>query len=417
MRKGIIAGAVMAAVMLGGAACSQAQTGGGGSGGGGKPTATYGCTLPTTPPAASAGKADFAVYSWQTFIALNWPMQAGKRGVPDCGKTIGGGGPTVWQSYRTVESIFLPGARDPGPWNTPMSPASLSQSAKASKVVMSSAMGGVLQPVGGWLIDQNGNPTYYDIAVNQASYDYIRSNGFYNANTVNSSRTIAFPNGTIEIKAAWRILTPAEDASRYLTMSAQVVTFDAKGNPNPGAPKTATLGLVGLHAITKAPGFPQWIWATFEQVDNVTAPPTGRASYSDPKAPASAVNKTPCQPGVLPCTPKAGTTFQTPDPLTRVTPIDPAVATVNAAVQKQFGSTFLKYYQLVGTQWPADPGDPGNPLGTPTPNILANVTMESYLQPTSSCMACHSTAVSGSNRYKSDFSFLFIHAQAPAAGN
>lgn len=411
MRKRIIAGAALAAVLLCGPAASWAQSAPARTAAG----ATYGCQLPQKPPPPSGSTSDFAVYAWQTFIALNWTAAAGNRGVPDCRKALGSAGATVWQSYRTIESIFLPGARDPGPWNAPMSPVTLSQSAKTSKVVMASAMGTVLQPVGGWLIDQNGNPTFYEIAVNQSSYDYIRSNRFFNADIVNASRTIAFPAGTLEVKASWRILTPAEDASRYLTMSAVVDTFDSQGKPN--GTKPATLGLVGLHAIIKAPGFPQWIWATFEQVDNLTAPPKGKPTYFDPKAPATSVNKSPCKVGVLPCAPRDGTTFQTPNPLTRITPIDPQVAAVSKAVQQQYGSTFVKYYELVGTQWPTDPGDPGNPLGTPMPNILANVTMESYLQPTSSCMACHSTAVSGSNRYKSDFSFVFIHAQAPKAGN
>ena len=30
-----------------------------------------------------------------------------------------------------------------------------------------------------------------------------------------------------------------------------------------------TMGLVGLHIVSKTPARPQWIWSTFEQVDNV----------------------------------------------------------------------------------------------------------------------------------------------------
>jgi hypothetical protein len=371
----------------------------------------YGCHVPASPPAAQAGESDFAVYSWQMFVALNWPELNGQRGVPNCRKPLGAAGATVWQSYRRVESIFLPDAKNPGSWNTPLSRPLLLQDSKASQAVLQSALGGVLQPVGGWLIDQRTHPTYYEIADNRISYDYIVKNDLYNGNVVNADRPIAFPDGTMEVKASWRILTPKDDRSRYLTMAATVATFDSQGRPK--GKTSALLGLVGLHIIVKPTGFPQWIWSTFEQVDNLVAPPRGLASYLDPKAPAGAVNQSPCQPGVLPCTPKAGATFQTPDPLTRMTPVSRAVDLINKTVQAKFGATFVKYYELVGTQWPSDPSDPGNPLGTPTPNVLANVTMESYIQPTSSCMACHSTAVSGSNRYKSDFSFLFIHAKAP----
>ncbi|MDZ5646028.1 hypothetical protein [Nitrospirillum sp. BR 11828] len=401
-----IAIAAVAALGLGlGALPAQAQPAGGNA-----------CQFPTTPPPPSGDAGAFATYAWQMFIALNWTPQVGDRGVPDCTKPLGGStSGTVWQTYKTVDEIFLPNAQNPGPWNSSLTATLFKQTAKASTAVQTSAMGTVMQPVGGWLIDQAGNPTYYEIAANRVSYDYIVANGFYNANTVNAARNIAFPEGATEIKASWRILTALDDTSRYLTLAATVETFDANGKPN--GTKAATLGLVGLHIIVKAKGYPQWIWSTFEQVDNVTPAPNGKASYSDPNAKPSDVNQSPCQVGVLPCTPKPGKTFQTPDPLTRVTAIPSAVAAINQQIQAQYGSTFVKYYELVATQHPADPGDPGNPLGTPTPNLLANVTMESYLQPTSSCMACHSTAVSGPSRYKSDFSFLFIHAQAPKSGH
>jgi hypothetical protein len=375
-----------------------------------------GCEFPVSPPPPNASASDFASYGWRMFIALNWTPKAGQRGEPDCAKPIGSGSATVWQTYKQVDEIFLPNARNPGPWNTPSRGLSLRQTAKASDAVLKSPFGSVIQPVGGWLTDQFGNPTYYEIAVNRASYDYIVANQLYNANIANANRAIAFPDGTVEVKAAWRILTKGnDDFTRYLTRSATVATFDANGKPTGTA--AATIGLVALHITVKPKGYPQWIWSTFEQVDNVTAPPAGKASYADPKAPPAAVNQSPCQVGVLPCTPKPGNTFQTSDPLTRVTAIAPDVANVNQTVQALYSGAFVRYYELVGTQRPADPADPGNPLGTPTPNILANVTLESYIQPTSSCMACHSTAVSGGNRFKSDFSFLFIHAQAPQAGH
>jgi hypothetical protein len=352
------------------------------------------------------------------FIALNWPLQTGQRGEPNCtlpfGKTGTNGAPltTVWQSYKFVDEIFLPHAQHPGPWNSTMpTQVHLSEIAKASKAANNSPIGAIMQPVGGWLIDQQGNPTFYQIAANEISYNYIVNNGLYNANTANSDSNIDFPWDTTEIKASWRVLTKAEDKTRYLTMDATIDTFDDKGNPT--GTKAATLGLVGLHIINKAAGFPQWIWSTFEQVDNVVAPPNGKASYMNPNATPTEVNQSPCAGNAIPCKPRSGKTFHSPDPLTRMTPISAGTATVNGNAQNKYANTFAKYYQLVTTQWPADPNDPGNPAGTPTPNVAANVTMESYIQSTSSCMACHSTAVSGPARNRADFSFLFIHAQEP----
>ncbi len=66
------------------------------------------CQPPSTAPAANASQDLFDQYSWQLFIAVNWPAQAGQRGDPDCSKQPGDPGYTVWQTYKTVEETFLP---------------------------------------------------------------------------------------------------------------------------------------------------------------------------------------------------------------------------------------------------------------------------------------------------------------------
>jgi hypothetical protein len=55
------------------------------------------------------------------------------------------------------------------------------------------------------------------------------------------------------------------------------------------------------------------------------------------------------------------------------------------------------------------------PDGTPTPGTVANVVLESYIQPTSSCMDCHSTARVPNNNIKTNYSFIFLFAQRPSA--
>src|SRR5690606_19051587 len=106
--------------------------------------------------------------------------------------------------------------------------------------------------------------TYFEIATNEISYDYIRSNQFYDATVVNQATTVQFPDGALEIKAAWRIMTGV-DESRFHTLRTRVMTFDDSGNPT-GTYVKQTVGLVGLHIVYKAKGFPQWVWATFEHV-------------------------------------------------------------------------------------------------------------------------------------------------------
>ncbi|AOS37929.1 hypothetical protein A0U95_03915 [Pseudomonas brassicacearum] len=386
------------------------------------------CQPPSTAPAASASQDLFDQYSWQLFIAVNWPAQAGQRGDPDCSKQPGDPGYTVWQTYKTVEETFLPRGADPGPWNTPQLAKSLGI-INIAALKNSSQVNAVDQAVGGWLIDQAGNPTYYDISANETSYNYIVANQFYNADVVSRANNIYFPYGVIEVKSSWRILTPNDNASRYLTMLARVATFDDQGQRT--GVTEAYLGLVGLHVITKVNGYPQWIWSTFEQIDNVPPktlvngawvdqPTSGTAySYFNASAPAATLNQSPCdwqtQGAHLVCVPKPGTTFQTPNPLNRYTPIAEITNEVNARYRSDPGlqRSVLKYYQLITTQRPLMPDNPSNPLGQPTPALSANVTMESYIQPNSSCMNCHSMATPVKSPYKSDYSYLFKFANSP----
>src|SRR5580692_7419618 len=68
---------------------------------------------------------EFDCLAWQDFIYLMWPAQANQRGVPDPNRKLGASGPTVWESYRTADTVFLPGGLDPGPWQQPQLIATL----------------------------------------------------------------------------------------------------------------------------------------------------------------------------------------------------------------------------------------------------------------------------------------------------
>src|SRR6185503_9376083 len=78
------------------------------------------------------------------------------------------------------------------------------------------------------------------------------------------------PTGSIELKAAWKILTPAEQAGgTFYTTQAIVYNDDANPpSPSPGQ-NPVTLGLVALHIIHKTKLQPHWLWSTFEHMNNV----------------------------------------------------------------------------------------------------------------------------------------------------
>jgi len=118
---------------------------------------------------------DFDVYSWNTFIALNWP--AGADGNADPSQKIGqkGDNDTVWEHYRDVSDVFLPGGAQPT-WN---GPAPIPDACKAlnkgnlqvvtqvgKNLLTPTVVSATSQPFNtGPIIDQNGVFTRFQILV------------------------------------------------------------------------------------------------------------------------------------------------------------------------------------------------------------------------------------------------------------
>src|SRR5262245_2222436 len=80
-------------------------------------------TQPTITPTFQFSNGEFTnlgfeCQMWQNFIYVNWPALPGQRGMPNTKAKFSAPGPTVWESYKTVEQVFLPGAANPGPWDT-----------------------------------------------------------------------------------------------------------------------------------------------------------------------------------------------------------------------------------------------------------------------------------------------------------
>ena len=151
------------------------------------------------------------------------------------------------------------------------------------------------------------------------------------------------------------------------------------------------MGMVGIHIVQKTPFAPQWIWSTFEQIDNVSPI---KGDQVDPKLPPIAprftnpgcpveetfcfwrpflapvlFNPTPCCPNAeLNRFPGLGFSRTTPNQITRLDPIQgsglnqkfqPILAdiqkTLLAEKKSPGGPPFpppFQYYVLVNTQWP-----------------------------------------------------------------
>jgi hypothetical protein len=392
---------------------------------------------------------DFDVFSWQSFVALNWPL--------DQSRTIGsapdGDNPTVWGTYIESYEVFLPDGQTPA-WDSRSVPPICQADSTGAKAnlpvfrmttkVSDQVLNFSQQAFGtGPLIDQRGEYVRYSINLNQDAFNYILNNNLYNKEGQANFADVNFPIaasapspaaspaasptvGSIVLKTAWRILdaTKGDVLSRYHKIDAYVYTPPSGDPPTKPSCERKTLGLVGFHIAHKTASAPQWVWSTFEQVDNVqvgqNAPVGLKPSFFNPDCKDCKVNKPPPKPW----NPNVTTT---PSQVTRVIPIDEATKQLNtqwqgflAAVNK---NSVWQFYELVSTQWPTQPPpsptpSPYNqhPTGAPAPQFLANTTIETYIQgkvpnTSSSCIMCHNNATTTTGKF-SDFSYLLERAQS-----
>ncbi len=378
---------------------------------------------------------------WQTFIYLNWPAKSGQRGIPDTSALFGAAGTTVWESFLTEEQVFLPNGAQPQPWNNQVVNATLpkevasevatgsmrmlTRTAKVSPTVAklqatlkarkspNIPLDEITQADGNILYDQQKNPVYYDVAMNKTQYDYITQNSLYNATTQATfakTTNIILPSGSIEVKAAWKVLTAAEASSGRFHLAKGYVPGSADG-------KAVTIGLVGFHIFASGGKQNAGLWSTFYQVDNAPLMgATGKQAYSF----NNPMSKTP-----------VNTKGTNPTQVVQVFPDDVNAAKINAQAQKIITQGYAKspwqYYAMVDTQWsktvlnlstpipltaPLSAGKPGD-IST---NTLINPVLETFMQTKgNSCMGCHAFATTAQKASKTatGFSFMFGSAQAP----
>jgi hypothetical protein len=363
----------------------------------------------------------FDDFSWRSFIALNWPAATVGRGIPDTKKQIGDQSQSVvWESWKSAYELFQPGGEIPSEWDsydgaTPC-PDIKGHDARTTKILAMFSQGEDINQAGftevpvGPLVAQNRTYVRYEIRVNRPEFDFIRGDPldreskpayYLRENLPSKSRgapPLAFPFGSIEVKAEWKVFNLPDEAAaldRYYHREAIV------RDPVTNACETRTVGLVGLHIIQKTPTRPQWIWSTFEHVDNVTlgagAPAALKPAFNDPAGPQA---NPPGKPRVINMIPKAVVPNPKPVQVVRLRPIHPSTAKTNGIYQAKLAGKVWQNYQLVLTQWPTAPEAadfkpfPSDPDNGPfqTGSSVANVTMETGtpMQTKTSCMGCHS---------------------------
>ncbi|MBV9497021.1 MAG: hypothetical protein JOZ54_22470 [Acidobacteria bacterium] len=373
---------------------------------------------------------NFDWFSWEQFIAFNWPASSTGRGNaqspndPNTFLKAAAGTQTVWGTYKANWEVFNQGNARPTPWDSWQAaiPAQCTKAKPGERELLMSSKGNTVlndgvQAFSFPLVDANRNYLFYEVRYGRATYDFIRgadndpSSWLYLAKnlsppkqqTMPASTSSPYSLGAVMIKAAWRDMAavPKSQWSRYYVTTAQVY------DPTTTQCSAHDVGLVGFHIAQKTKDFPEWVWSSFEQVDvlggllpNCAA---GDTNCSQVHGFAHRPTSITLEPDPSKRTPvNAARLNEIP-----TTPPGAATTDVNATFQKALAGTPWAYYQLVITQWPTN-GTTFKPIenggaypcwsGQPFPaNGAVNLTLETYFQSKSdgfgaggnSCMQCH----------------------------
>jgi hypothetical protein len=209
---------------------------------------------------------------------------------------------------------------------------------------------------------------------------------------------------------------PAEQVKRYYTRFATV------RDPGADTCSRVTVGLVGLHIVEKTPTRPQWIWSSYEQIDNVPPSRFGErvkfTFHDGGKGPMPAGNPL----SLSPLAPQPVTPFNVERPF--FAKVHPKTELTNYEYQELLKQTIWQYYGIVVTQWPRIEGNQALPVpasqngditntfpGAGAFSAFANVSMETFDQgrPQLGCMSCHNQA-----RMPVDFMWSVLDHAYPA---
>ncbi|SFM32348.1 hypothetical protein [Shimia aestuarii] len=403
--------------------------------------------------------------SSRAFSALNWPVTVDENGqaiigVPDLDADRQGDWTPVWATWKSTRQIFR-GGQPPLGWDDLQSavPAACSElilDAEMAKVAYADTISRAvpprllneyLNPEGHALLDAAGQPVRYDIIFNRQAYQYVVENKLWDPRSleqyISANGKLDMPmgswdqgadnparRGAIALKTSWKILTDADDPERFHKQWAYITPVISEGRRIHDC-QLKPVALVGMHIVYKTETMPEWAWGTFEHVDvaptwdqigdtNAGITPSGEKVpdwlfFKKNHSGAAQINVAPKsalvgKPSRIAKAYEPGYYF---GPVGAkgysATPCGPAnqeFHCINKLMWDFFSGSVFENYHLIGTQWRQG----GAYDGLLIPQILANSTMESYSQTTSSCIGCHSYAGPSDEAGKKrvyDFLFTF----------
>lgn len=393
---------------------------------------------------SEAAQFPFDQFSWQTFVALNWPADRSGKPLPVRIGTAPAA-PRRWQSLHQVAELF------PGQ----------SAAACGADVPGTLTTSKFLQASGEPLIDRRLNYVVYDIRLDEAMRAYITANDLDTRAGQQAfaaaKRPIDFPRGhyddrdarrggvagALVIKSAWRVLAGASaaEADRYFTVPGRIAV--AAGDSADGHARCieTRLALVGMHIArrTFSGNGDRWIWSTFEHVDNAPMAANGRDPndlFDDEYFPKGC--QTPSfvdhiyafyNPGCAHCTPNriapAHWTWAVRPPyakafaqaggfgtqVTRCWALWRGTAKLNRIWRRRLAGTVWANYRLLSTQWRGNYGGAFFGHGE-VPRFLSNPVIETYVQDqrAGTCLGCHAGAETTAGE-DAGFSFLLQRAK------
>lgn len=241
----------------------------------------------------------------------------------------------------------------------------------------------------------------------------------------------------MELKTSWVEAATLPDPENYVTVTAVIPTYDTS-NPKqwiPNGEKTVQMAMIGIHIVGSVAGHPEMVWATFEHENNA---PNAAYQYIDSKnnvrtvaadqgthwllntnaadtpynvshmkGAGDTINArsgfTISQSNVQRSMPWGSAMDSVTNPQDKSSAASNSeVISINNSVRSLLpGNDKRRRYLLIGATW-TDGGaapngssygsdtSPGVAIGT---SVLANSTMETYLQtPSTSCFTCHSAS-------------------------
>jgi hypothetical protein len=359
----------------------------------------------------------FDVFSWESFVALVWPVNA--DGTPGPSLVAAQRVPR-WRTFRDARELTPPHGLRPFSWasgrdarGVPLRNHGVSD-ARFSWVARS------VQSDGKTLWDRNGQPVYYQSLVNEPLFDYVVTHGLY---SVDGQRAFAprptyLPpglywnkdpstgeqvverapsrSGSIALKAAWKVLGEDDDAGRFHVSSIPVRSAA-------GTVAEVEAALVGLHIAHKTQTSASWVWSTFEHVDAL-------ADHEDPSAeevrPLFRDRRSAEPPNRLPAPDRNG---RRRTQVARIVPVGPVTEEVNRryrAALAELGSPW-RHFRLLGTQRMVRTQRLREP--EPVPRFLVNPVFETYVPlEEASALDAHRTAQLSVEGGSADADFVFL---------